>query len=597
MSSLNSFLISTGLALSGVLVAASGAQAQAVPGGAPTREEVQRDRLEQQLRTGGPAVSVQGEVERAPCPLANPEFAALKFTLSRAEFSGLEAIDASLVDAAWQDDVGKELPVAAVCEIRDRAATILRQHGYLAAVQVPAQTIDGGVVRFDVVLARLTQVQVRGDAGPSGRQLQKYIDKLTGQPVFNIDDAERYLLLARDIPGLDVRLTLQPAPRDPGTKPGDVVGVFNVVRTPVYADVNVRNYGSKAVGRFGGLARMRFTGLTGLGDETVVSFFSTADFEEQRVAQASHEFRVGGEGLTLGGSFTYAWTRPDVPGPDAFRSRTMVGSLYASMPFVRSQRANLSGTGGLDIIDQDTDFSGLPLSRDHLRVAFARADFSAIDGDSILGRKGYSAAEPRLGVIGSLELRQGLGVLGASDGCGAGFANCLVPGVVPPSRLDGDPTGFVVRGEGRLEFRPTPLAKFSLRPRFQYSPDALLSFEQFSGGNYTVGRGYDPGAIIGDSGFGIQAEVAYGSLIPETADGLAWQYFAFVDHAEVWTKNIPGDPQGITSFGGGLRGTIARQASLEVVAAVPLERAPFATRKGDARVLVTLTVQLAPWHK
>ena len=46
------------------------------------------------------------------------------------------------------------------------------------------------------------------------------------------------------------------------------------------------------------------------------------------------------------------------------------------------------------------------------------------------------------------------------------------------------------------------------------SGDPLLSFEEFSAGNYTVGRGYDPGALLGDSGIGFQAELRYGSAVP-----------------------------------------------------------------------------------
>ena len=136
---------------------------------------------------------------------------------------------------------------------------------------------------------------------------------------------------------------------------------------------------------------------------------------------------------------------------------------------------------------------------------------------------------------------------------------------------------------------------FTARTRFQYSPDALLGYEQFSGGNFTVGRGYDPGAIIGDQGFGVQLEVFQGSLIPETPDGVAVQPFAFFDLAQVSVNNVPGDSDRLTSAGGGLRMSIARQAVFDVFVAVPLERTDFATRKGSARLLATLTVQLEPW--
>ncbi len=566
-----------------------------------TREEIRRDQLEDRLQTQGEAVTVDdGTVERAPCPLADPQFAEIRFTFTGADFTGLDAIGADVVRPAYADQIGQELPVAAICEIRDRAATILRRAGYLAAVQVPVQAVDGGEVKFDAVLARMSAVQVRGEAGPSGKALQRYIDQLTGQPVFNIDEAERYLLLARDIPGLDVRLVLQPASREAGAQPGDVVGIINVTRTPFYSDANIQNFGSKAVGRFGGLLRMRFNGITGLGDETVLSAYSTADTSEQVVLQASHEFRVGGDGLKFGAGYTTAWSRPDFVGPDPFESDTTIISAYASYPFKRTQAMNLFGSVGVDLIDQQTDFSGVPLSEDKLRVAYARLDFNKIDDASLRGAGGYSGIEPRFGIAGSLELRQGLDFLGASNDCGpasTGFLACAAPGVVPISRLDGDPSGLSLRGEARIDLRPTPLWKLSFAPRFQYSPDALLSFEQVSGGNYTVGRGFDPGAVIGDSGYGGQVEVAYGSLVPDAPGGKAFQGYAFFDLMAVSTKNVAGDPQTISSLGGGLRANLGQRLFLDVFGAVPLERAPFQAERGDFRLLVNLTIQLAPWFR
>lgn len=563
----------------------SGAQAQ-------TREEIQRDLLERGLQAEGQAVAVDGAVERAPCPLAGPEFAALSFTFTDAQFTGLEAIDGSIVRPAFNDLVGQKLSVAAICDIRDRAAAILRDAGYLASVQVPVQEIEGGNVRFDVILARMTALQIRGDAGRSSAALQRYLDRLSAQPVFNIAEAERYLLLARDIPGLDVRLVMQPAPRDQGAMPGDVVGIFNVTRDPVQFDATVQNLGSKAVGRIGGFARLRLNGLTGLADQTTLSVYNTADFDEQHVLQAGHEMRLGSEGLMVGGSLTFAWSQPDIPGPNLFESETMIGSVYGAYPIIRSQTSNLYGYVGIDLIDQDIDFSGLALSKDRLRIAFARLEFNAIDEASLRGVGDYSAIEPRLGFAGSLELRQGLDLFGASEGCGAAFVNCTAPGVIPPSRLDGDPTGLVLRGEAQLDFRPDPSWLIRLKPRFQYSPDALFSYEQVSGGNYTSGRGFDPGAIIGDSGYGGQIEFAYGSLVPETPGGNAFQPYAFFDIMAVSTKNIPGDPQTISSVGGGVRATLGRNLYLDILGAVPLERAPFQTGRGDARLLATLSVQL-----
>jgi len=141
---------------------------------------------------------------------------------------------------------------------------------------------------------------VRGDAGNSAGSLRGILGKLEAQSVFNAKDAERYLLLARDIPGLDVRLTLQPLPAEQGGQPGDVVGVFDVSNQPLVVDANIQNFGSRAIGRGGVLARVRANGLTGLGDETMISGYASSDFDEQLVVSGHHEFRVGNEGLTLG---------------------------------------------------------------------------------------------------------------------------------------------------------------------------------------------------------------------------------------------------------------------------------------------------------
>ncbi|MEO9601431.1 ShlB/FhaC/HecB family hemolysin secretion/activation protein [Parasphingorhabdus sp.] len=560
----------------------------------PTREEIQRGVIDEALKGEARSLTIDGQIERSACPLAGPEFSDVRFTLKSVDFTGLSSVDPASLNSSYNAYIGQEVPVAVVCDIRDRAATLLRSKGYLAAVQVPPQTIDQGIVRFDVLMARMTSVQVRGDAGPSEGLLQKYIEKLAKQPLFNINDADRYLLLARDIPGLDVRLSLRPVSAESGGQPGDVVGEFNVVRTPVYADINIQNFGSETVGRFGGLARLRFNGITGLGDETVISGYSTPDFKEQQVLQASHEFRVGSEGLKFGANFTYAWTKPDILGGVDIQSETLVAGGYASYPFIRKQSRNIFGTIGLDYIKQRTDILGIRTNEDRLSVAYARMDFNQIEPGSISGRGGYSAFEPKWGIGGSLKIRQGLDILGASQGCGPAFVNCIGQTVFP-TRADGDPTAFVVRGQAKIDYRPTPQLAFTLKPRLQYSPDALFSYEEMSGGNYTTGRGYDPGTIIGDSGYGLQTEVSYGSLLPSSPDGIAIQPYLFFDMMGVWNKNFPGDPQTLYSAGGGLRATIGRQASLDLTAVVPLKRAAFQTRRDSARALLTLTVQLAPW--
>ncbi|WP_243444727.1 ShlB/FhaC/HecB family hemolysin secretion/activation protein [Sphingosinicella humi] len=573
------------------------ATAQDVPTGpiAPTREEVERVPLSPTVEAQ-PRLTVEGGIERAPCALADPAYRDVTFTVSNVIFEDLKAVSPEILRPAYADYLGSEQPIAVVCEIRDRAATILRDAGYIAAVQVPEQRIADGTVRFKVLMAKLVGVRVRGDAGRAERTIAAYLERLTEQEVFNRFDAERYLLLAGDLPGYDVRLSLRSAE----AAPGEVIGEVAVLRTPGQVDFNVQNFGSRDLGRWGGLLRGQFYGLTGLGDRTTVAFFSTADFDEQQTLQLGHDFRLGGEGLTLSGQFTYAWADPDLGDPRLdVKARTLLATVEAAYPLIRTQAQTLRGAAGLDIINQKVRFNDLPLTRDQLRVAFARLDLEATDPDSINRLGGYSIAEPRWRFLGGLELRQGLDLLGASDDCGPSFARCRAAGAVPISRLEGDPTGTVFRFNAYGEYRPVPNIAFALGMKGQATRDPLLSFEEFSVGNYTVGRGYDPGTLLGDNGLGFQAEVRFGSIIPQTRDSLSVQPYLFVDTAWVWNEdrlNARDVRQDLTSIGGGLRALYGDRLQLDVALAVPLERAGvLATEKPDPRLLVSLTTRLWPW--
>jgi hemolysin activation/secretion protein len=558
-----------------------------LPVAPPTREEVTRP------TTPPPApesrLEVEGGIERAPCALDGPEFQSIRFTVRGVEFEGLQGLTSADLAPSFAPYVGREVPISTVCEIRDRAATILRDAGYIAAVQVPQQRIEGGVVRFQVLLARLIQVRVRGEASGAETALAAYLGQLTKRPLFNRYEAERYLLLAGDLPGYTVRLTLRPA----GTAPGEVIGDVTVQHLPAYADFIVQNGGSEALGRWGGLLRGQLFGLTGLGDRTIVSVYSTSDFKEQQTVQVAHDMRLGPEGMSLSGSFTYAWARPTVPNANIL-AKTLLGTVELGYPFVRRQSETVRGSVGMDIINQDVRLDHIALTRDRLRVAFLRLGIDAIPSD--IGPR-FSSAEPPWHFTSLVEVRQGLHALGATHDCGPLGVNCLGPGNVPPSRLDGQSDATVVRLTAYGDVRPIPKLTFSLGVRAQYSRKALLSFEDFSAGNYTVGRGYDPGSLLGDRGYGTQLELRYGSRIPISESRPAIEGYAFWDHARVGhhgTAIIITQREHLDSVGAGLRVNWQR-FMLDAGLAVPLTHVGPFNDKPDPRLLVSLTTRLWPW--
>ena len=547
---------------------------------APTRDELRG--VTQTESPATPRLDIAGGIERSPCPLADPQYKDITITIGEARFNGLKGAIPAELEPAWKPLAGSPQPVAVLCEIRDAAATILRNKGYLAAVQVPTQRIENGLVQFEVLYARVTAIRARGETRGAERKLQDYLGKLTENEIFDRNQAERYLLLARDLPGYNVQLTLKPA----GTAPGELVGEVTVLRQPYAVDATIQNYAARATGPWGGQIRASAFGLTGLGDATTLSFYSTSDFEEQQILQAAHEFRPGSEGLVLSGQFTYAWTRPDLgaaAAPNAvLRAETLFAGIAADYPLRRTQGSSIWLGAGFDYIDQDVDLI-VPLSRDRLRVFWTRARFDAVD----LTRRlpGWRAS-------GELELRQGLDIFGAVDGC---LGAACPAGVAAPSRPDGRAAATVIRTRLSGELALGDRLAFAFEPRAQYAFRPTLAFEEFTTGNYTVGRGYDPGALTGDSGVGLRTELR-GPRLPFGATGsVQFQPYVFGDAARVYTRGIAGSAA-LYSAGGGLRGAISDRLNLDAALAVPLKDAGLLGRRGDVRFLLTLTARILPWR-
>ena len=567
------------LAAGAGLVAISPAAAQSI---APTREELTRPQLAPPQPKS--TLNVIGGVERSPCPLANPEFNDVRVTITNVDFNNLKGATPEEMRATWADFAGTEHPVSVICEIRDRAGTYLRNKGFLAAVQVPTQRIENGQVRLELLYARVTTIRARGETGGAEAKLAGYLSKLTEDEIFDRFRAERYLLLARDLPGYNVQLVLKPA----GTGPGELVGEVSVIRRAYSLDAMVSNLAAEETGRWGGQLRAQAYGITGLGDSTYVSIYSTSDFKEQQIFQAGHSFRPGNEGLSVNAQFTHAWTKPDVlldPDDPELKAKTLFATLGFAYPVLRTQSKNLSVGAGFDFVNQKTDFFG-PLSRDRLRVLWARADFDAID---------LRSRRPKWRVGGTLEFRQGIDVFDASEACEVAFGRCP-DGSYPQGRSEADSTATLIRFNGTAEIGIGDSLAVAISPRAQYGFNKLLPFEQFTAGNYTIGRGYDPSILTGDSGAGVAVELRGPRLTPFRRTPLQIQPYVFGDAAWTWTRGHFSDPKQLTSAGGGLRGELSDRAALDAAIAFPLERTGMIDRhKGDPRFLLTLTTRLLPW--
>ncbi|QJU57727.1 ShlB/FhaC/HecB family hemolysin secretion/activation protein [Sphingomonas sp. AP4-R1] len=564
------------------LAVASPAVAQErVPDAVPSREQIQPP-TPQSTAPAGPSVRVDASeaLGTAPCPLdtstVQVDLRTVRFTAA----DGKPLPDAILQElAAVTVPKPGEQPVGAVCRIRDAATAALREAGFIASVQVPPQEIDKGELTLTVILAHIVEVRVRGEPGHYRRALLQRIEQLKALAPLNEHDAERILLLTGDIPGLDVQLALRPA----GTAPGAVIGDLTIVRRRFALLGNVQNYGSKQIGRETAYVRGEMYGLLTPSDLGYVGASVTRTVREQKVGQIGYITGLRSGGATFGLRASYAYSRPDLGLLD-LRSRSLIGGFDLTVPIVRTVTRNLTIAGGAELIEQRTKVFGggqsTPLNRDKLRVAYLRGtgNLRRMRAD---GRDIYALS-------GSIEVRRGLGIWGAtrrSEGSsGSGYT---------PSRFGGDPQAWIVRANLDATVHLGLLSAGS-GMRSQWTPHPLLNFEEFSLGNLSIGRGYDPGSNSGDRAIGLQNELRFDLPILRA---LPIQLFGFGDI--VWLRNLDENTtegkRTLRSAGGGVRATLPGRLLFEITYAHPFDRAlSFDDRPPPARVLASLTAQFAP---
>ena len=143
-----------------------------------------------------------------------------------------------------------------------------------------------------------------------------------------------------------------------------------------------------------------------------------------------------------------------------------------------------------------------------------------------------------------IEFRKGIDYFGASDGPKLGR-----------SRFDANADFELVRGEVSYTQPIWPFFEVFGRLGFQKAGDPLPTYEEMSLGELTFGRGFEPGSITGDSGFGATAELRFH---PPGID-LPWldrlEIYGFLDYGRLYDFGQPTQQEfeDLTSIGMGAR--------------------------------------------
>ena len=525
------------------------AAAVAAPGSvaAQTPQAFPREVLEPQVpRPPRPEAQPGLQVTPPPVPGA-PAAGGPSFVLEGLDIEGSSVYDPATLEALVADRIGQPVDFAGLRAITDRIEALYRDDGYLAVrAVIPAQRIAGGRGRVEIIEAAVREVVIQGELGRAEAEVRRILSRLVDLKPLRSADTERQLLLARDLPGVSLLAALRPRE---GEAPGELVLLVEGALTPVEGFVSFSNFASDFAGPFVATLGGSVNSLAFSGDRLQLVGLAALDPGEELLGQFTYDVPLVIDGLRLrvSASNSVSETGAELEPLDIdYRSEIIRAGLEYQL--IRSRARSVSVGGGLEYVHQESNalIEAIAVDED-LRVLFLGADI--VESDVFGGT-----------LDAGVEMRHGLDALGANE---RGDPNLTGVG-------DTDPQ-FVSAGFDVFYGRALP-AGFSLQSQVtaQVSSGELPTFERFSLGNYTLGRGFDPGAVSGDHGVAGGLTLNYALDLAELSFVTAPSLFAFAEGGRVWNDGAA-DSLGLASVGAGARWQLFERVDVEAFVAVPVE--------------------------
>jgi hemolysin activation/secretion protein len=441
------------------------------------------------------------------------------------------------------------VPVAQVEAARAALLSLYRDAGYTFTT-VDAVLRSDGTLHFVVGESQVTEVLLDGDVGPAGAQVLRFLEHLKSVRPLDVASLERWLLLAKEIPGIAIQPVLRPA----GTGAGALTLVARVERQAISGSITADNRAAPLTGPEEALATVQFNSFTSLGERTELSIFGAAR-ASQIFGQASTEFYAGGSGLRIRLYAGHGFAQPSgVLRGIGYLGETTVAGVGATYPLIRRRAYSLTLDAAFDAIESDADIDAFGggttrLSHDGLRVVRLGATGAAYDTFLGLARPGANQLV--------LRLSQGLDAFGAGSTSRAGVNVGFTKVTFDATRV-------------QTLFSPWEGASVALQGTLagQWSDDILPLAEKFYLGGARLGRGFYAGQVTGDKALGASAELQLTTSIATTLFGRPAQLqptlYTFYDWGQSW-ENLAADAnRRLASFGLGARVAINDRIELQL---------------------------------
>lgn len=425
-------------------------------------------------------------------------------SVTRIDLTGNQAFSSEQLLGLLGDYQGKSYDLAGMQDLANQLTRYYRDAGYpFARVYLPAQGLENGVLRLQVVEGRYGEVKTEGDAALAARA-QAYLSPLKSGDIIESASLERAALLLSDLPGVTASPIIRPG-QQLGT--GDLV--VQVERGDrVNGSVGMDNQGNRYTGQYRANAALSINSPFMLGDQITLRAQRTS--ESLNYGDVGYSAPLGSSGLRgrVGYGYTGYELGKEFSDLDA-HGTAKVASVGLSYPLIRSQSRNL--TIGIDFL--------------HKKL---RDDYRAAE----IEQNKFSNSVP---IAAQFDVRDSLGGGGLTYG-----ALSWTPGTL---KLDGNlatADSLSANSAGHYSKLNLDIARlqsvssrWSLFGRFsgQWTNDNLDSSEDFGLGGPAGVRAYPVGEGYGDRGWLAQVEVRYaaGAVTP----------FAFYDAGRVEISSHP----------------------------------------------------------
>lgn len=482
---------------------------------------------------------------------------------------GVTAVPFDEVVALLEPLAGKETTVAGLAGEVNAITQLYQQRGFaLSYALLQNQNFNDGIVKVTVVEGYVAQVVFTGDVGPVQERLDRLAKKLTEERPLRRETLDGVLNLMRTTPGISIVPRLD----WPRRADGATAMVIEASREGITATATLSDMGTGNQPLVGAT----LNSSTALGEKISVAASVPLEHEDVRYVRGAIELPLNDAGLSWEGEGYHYEARPLEEGALTFQRRIKNQRLATGL---RYDAAGPSGhfwqwRAGMQAMDSNERWQLRDIlpgqlaidQRTRSRAAYAEMTYSG---------NGPWRSQHRF----TLGLTKGWKGMGARTDYSFSplLAALLGPAAtqnmyreVAAQAAELDYLNIKLNASETLPLAPR--TQLRLGALLQYSSQRLPTTEQVSFGKWRYGMGYEQGAIGGDKGLGLEAELSHRLQTGWSGLSDVIPYIG-VDYAAAWYNGLRGEligRQAIASAWVGVRVTDQRRYLLNFNLARPL---------------------------